>query len=75
VPHRVTQRGNRWQEVLFCEADYVSEVDEPEPGERLRRRENTGRPMGDRAFLERLNALLHRDLAAKKPGRKLKRAN
>ena len=34
----------------------------------MRRLENTGRPLGDRAFLERLGGLLGRDLLPKKPG-------
>jgi len=33
-----------------------------------RKLENTGRPLGDRAFIERLGSVLGRDLVPKKPG-------
>ena len=36
------------------------------------RHENTGRPLGDAAFVKRLEALLGRVLARGKPGRKPK---
>jgi len=35
---------------------------------RIRTLENTGRPLGGRAFIERLGSLLGRDLVPKKPG-------
>jgi hypothetical protein len=36
--------------------------------ETMRRHEGTGRPLGDRRFLERLGRRLGRDLVPKKPG-------
>ncbi len=40
--------------------------------EQFRRHESTGRPLGDKGFLERIGAILARDLVPKKPGRKPK---
>jgi hypothetical protein len=34
----------------------------------LRRRESSGRPLGDEPFLKRIGRLLGRDLVPKKPG-------
>ncbi|HEX8572534.1 MAG TPA: transposase [Allosphingosinicella sp.] len=42
---------------------------------RLRRAESTGRPVGDRGFLDRLAALAGRNLEPGRPGRKPKRSN
>ncbi|NLF31754.1 MAG: transposase, partial [Planctomycetes bacterium] len=49
-------------------AEYLQEPDEEGFAVRMRRLENTGRPLGDRPFLERLGGLLGRDLLPKKPG-------
>jgi len=38
----------------------------------FRKHERTGRPMGDDAFIERLERLLSRKLKPKKPGPKVK---
>ena len=42
--------------------------------QRLRRAEKTGRPVGDRAFLDRLAVLTGRTLEPGRPGRKPKRS-
>ena len=34
----------------------------------MRKLENTGRPLGDGVFIDRLGSLLSRDLVPKKPG-------
>ena len=49
VPHRLTERGNRRQEMFFSEADdatYLAEGLGPEQAALLRRHEHTGRPLG-----------------------------
>ena len=51
---------------------HLAEPDATELGTRLHRCENTGRPLGERPFLERLEALLGRLLVKKKPGPKPK---
>jgi len=43
--------------------------DEAELAVTMRRRENTGRPLGSRPFVEKLEALLGRKLLPPKPGR------
>ena len=40
----------------------------------LRKHERTGRPLGDKSFLDSLSSLLDRDLTLGKPGRKPKTA-
>jgi putative transposase len=50
--------------------EYLREPDDAEVADRLRQLENTGRPMGERPFVERLATTLGRDLLPKKPGRK-----
>jgi hypothetical protein len=52
--------------------EMIAEPDDGAIGERLARHEATGRPLGELPFLERLTALLGRDLIPKKPGRKAK---
>jgi hypothetical protein len=61
VPHHVTQRGNRRQRTFFTDEDEV---------DILRRHQRTGRPLGDDAFVERLEASLGRNLRPRKPGPK-----
>ena len=46
------------------------EPDEAELAVAMRRRENTGRPLGDETFVQRLSVLLGCDLLPKKPGPK-----
>jgi putative transposase len=53
--------------------EQLAEVDEDEVASRLRRHESTGRPLGDRPFLERLGALLGRPLLPCKGGRPRKK--
>jgi len=79
----VSGRGHSWVEGDWLQErtagwvstwrDYLAEPDDPALGQGLRRRENTGRPLGDRPFLERLGKLLGRDLLPKKPGPKPER--
>ena len=49
--------------------EYLTGPDEAALGPRLRRHENTGRPLGEKPFLERLGALLGRNLLPSKGGR------
>jgi putative transposase len=60
VPHHVTQRGNRRQDVLFDGEAMLK---------RLRLRTRTGRPAGDAALVERLEDLSGRFLAPRNGGR------
>jgi putative transposase len=48
--------------------EHLAEPDAKELGTRLHRCETTGRPLRERPFLERLEALLGRELVKKKPG-------
>ncbi len=41
-------------------------------GAKMRRGENTGRPLGDEGFVKTVGKLLGRDLLPKRPGRKAK---
>ena len=43
-----------------------------ENGRPPRKVESTARPLGEKTFLEKIGALLARDLVSKKPGRKAK---
>ena len=52
--------------------EYLLDRDEAELTMRMRRRENTGRPLGDESFVAKLSVQLGRDLRPKKPGRKPK---
>ena len=54
--------------------EYLAGEDGQETARLLRGRESTGRPLGDQAFLDKIGALLGRDLTLKKPGRKPKAA-
>lgn len=47
---------------------YLSEPDADEMSRQLAHHENTGRPLGDKSFTQKVGALLGRDLIAKKPG-------
>ena len=49
-------------------AEYLQEPDEEALAIQMRKLENTGRPLGNGAFIERLGSLLGRDLFPKKPG-------
>ena len=51
-------------------SEYLLEPDEAELAVRMRQLENTGRPLGDRGFVERLSRVLGRDLVPKRPGPK-----
>ena len=50
-------------------AEHLAQSDDALTGQQLRRHENTGRPLGEKPFLERLGAQLGRDLLPGKPGR------
>ncbi len=50
--------------------EYVRQVDEADLASAMLRRENTGRPLGDEGFVDRIGALLGRDLLPKKRGPK-----
>ena len=54
---------------------HLAEGDDAEFASMLRRHENTGRPLGERPFVERVGAMLGRDLTPKKPGPKPKEEN
>jgi len=51
-------------------SEYLAGDDQADLAPRLRRLENTGRPLGEPGFVERLSVLLGRDLVPKKPGPK-----
>jgi len=51
---------------------YLAQADEQSFASAMRTRENTGRPFGEKAFLQQIGALLAPDLLPKKPGRKRK---
>jgi putative transposase len=53
--------------------EYLAESDGEETGRLLHRHESTGRPLGDRSFVEQVSAAIGRDLVPKKPGRKPKK--
>jgi putative transposase len=53
--------------------EHLAEPPEQETGRLLRRHESTGRPLGDRSFVEQVSAAIGRDLVPKKPGRKPKK--
>jgi len=52
---------------------FLSEPIGEATGQKLRRHERTGRPLGDESFLAKLGGLLNRVLKPGKPGRKPKR--
>jgi len=55
--------------------EYLLGPDEADLAIRMRQLENTGRPLGDPAFVGRLSSLLGRNLARKKPGPKPRKVN
>lgn len=52
--------------------DYLAEATDAETRKTIMRHENTGRPLGDAAFVKKLEALLDRPLTRLKPGPKPK---
>ena len=78
-------RGNGWIDRHWLDeriagwvctwAEYLTEPDEPAMSQRLRRCENTGRPLADKPFIERVGRLLSRELLPKKPGPKPRKGN
>ena len=52
--------------------EYLLDRDDDEMVLAMKRRENTGRPLGDNSFVQRIGDLLSRNLLPKKPGRKRK---
>jgi len=70
VPHHVTQRGNRREDVFFADDDrrrYL--LCSQKTLKLLRLRTRTGRPAGDAAFVARLEELSGRFLAPRVGGR------
>jgi putative transposase len=63
----VERVGGRWSE-------YLNQSDDDGLAQRLRRGENTGRPLGEEPFLKRLGRLLGRNLLPGKGGRPKKSA-
>jgi putative transposase len=57
--------GGKW-------SDFLSEKMSSAEVEELRKHERTGRPIGRKSFIQRLEELLGRKLLPKKPGRKSK---
>ena len=55
--------------------EYLAHADDPQIGPRLRRHENTGRPLGNKPFIQRVGKLLGRHLLPKKPGPKRKQTS
>ena len=51
-------------------SEYLLDTDEADLALRMRQLENTGRPLGDAAFVKHIGALLGRSLLPKKPGPK-----
>jgi len=49
--------------------EYLGQMDDATTAQRLRRHENTGRPLGEELFLKRLGGLLGRNLVPGKGGR------
>ncbi|MCB2156801.1 hypothetical protein KQI84_18135 [bacterium] len=72
-PYHLTHRGKRRDPVFFRQADRTEY--QRILGERAEREgldvwaSRTGRPLGDEGFVRRLERLLGRSLAPKKPGR------
>jgi len=65
----LAERIARW---VCTWREYLAEADEEAFASAMRTRENTGRPLGEKAFLQQIAALLGRDLLPRKPGRKRK---
>ena len=62
IPHHVTQRGNRSQQIFFCDDDYQEYL--------ALMAEWTGRPLGSDPFVHQLEGELLRPLRPRKPGTK-----
>jgi hypothetical protein len=60
-----------WRELWFRQ--FLTEAMTPEEMKLLRRHERTGRPLGQPAFLNRIERTLHRIVRQAKPGYKRKR--
>ena len=67
----LTERIDGW---VCSWAQYLAGFDAEAIGPVLRRHESTGRPLGDKGFLDRICGAIGRDLLPKKPGRKPKEA-
>jgi len=65
---RIAGRVCPWAERLAEEDGMAAPGGEP-IGQILRRHEGTGRPLGERPFIQRIGRLLGRDLTPRKPGR------
>jgi putative transposase len=50
-------------------ADHLAQSDDESVGKRLRQHENTGRPLGEKSFLQTLGQQIGRDLIPGSPGR------
>ena len=74
-PRHVTQRGNRRQRTFFCDDDHEAYLTQPTDGigQKLQQHERTGRPLGNEAFLTRVESLLNRGVKPRTPGRKPKK--
>ena len=55
--------------------DFLDEPEKADLAATMRRHENTGRPLGERTFVQRIGDMLGRDLTPKKPGPKTKKRN
>ncbi len=55
--------------VVCTWGEYLADDDDPDLGNSLHRHQSTGRPLGQRPFVEHLARLLGRDLMPGKPGR------
>lgn len=56
-------------------SEYLCDADEADLAIRLRQLENTGRPLGDESFVNRVGGVIGRDIAKKKPGPARERDN
>ena len=72
-PHHITQRGNRRQQTFFNEENYLAYLEEDwksfliktidtETIETFRKHERTGRPIGDKGFIEKMEKVTDRHL-------------
>ena len=61
----LTERTAGW---VCSWGEFLRQDEDPELAEALRRRERTGRPLGDEPFLRKMGRLLGRDLVPKKHG-------
>jgi putative transposase len=68
----LTERTAGW---VCSWGEYLMQNDGRDVAPAMRRHESTGRPLGDKSFVERVSTLLGRDLLPKKRGPKLKERN